>query len=393
MKNTTKLHLIAFITGLYFYTPIITLYLLGHDVTLASIIVAQSMYTIAVFLCEYPTGILADMYGQRASLIFGYLFEGLGIAMLFFMPNTVGLFVSYILRGLAGSFMSGSDQALLFESAKVEGKSYQKEYAKFLSYDKLAFAFSTFATGIIVQFFHESSYNFLILLSALCFFVTGFLAKTLKNYTAEIRDPSEGSQALSILKQSIDLIWNNKTIFMLMVCIVLTHSGQYFLLEVYQPYFQSAHVPVIFLGWSLTIASLLNVFVLKYSHLLEKYFTLGKVLWLINGVQGIAYILMAVFVHPIFTLGIFIFLQGVMNAELPVVSDYINHHTSSGIRSSVLSGVSFIKNLFKTICYFILAALIAHTGISTTLFIQGVYLFIGATISYLVLRNCNCTEK
>ena len=151
----------------------------------------------------------------------------------------------------------------------------------------------------------------------------------------------------SFVKQSFKLIQSNKTVFYLTITGILTLSGQYFLESIYQPYFKDFQVPPYLIGLSLSLGTILNIILIKYSYLLEKYFTLGKIILYINLILGIFYIALGVFVSPIFIVGIFICLYGLFNLQNPIISDYINGHTPSHIRTTVLSSVSFSRRFFQ----------------------------------------------
>jgi len=85
IKNTTKLKLIGFLYGVHFYMPIISLYFLLGGASLQSIVISQTLYSIFSFLGELPTGIFADKFGQKLSMIMGYFVETIGL--LFMLPE------------------------------------------------------------------------------------------------------------------------------------------------------------------------------------------------------------------------------------------------------------------------------------------------------------------
>ncbi|MSR85716.1 MFS transporter [Candidatus Uhrbacteria bacterium] len=394
MRNLRIFSAIGFLKGLYFYIPIFTFFLLAQHISLSAIVISQVFYSLFIFIGEVPTGIFADRFGQKASMLIGYFLEASGIALVLIFPTTVGLFVAYAVRGLAGSFLSGSEEALLFESVKHSGKqNFQKVYGRFLGNEQIGFIISPAIAGVVYQRFGEQAFVPLIIFTIFCIAVTGAASLFLKDFKATIADPAEGAGMFSLLKRSFFLIRHNKTIFILTVVGALTLTGEYFVQAVYQPYFAINHVPAFWVGAALSIGALLNTIATRNVYILERHFSLEKILLSLNLILSAAYILMAMLVHPIFLVGLFILLNGLYNLQAPIVSDYINTRTKSSIRTTVLSGISFIRRFFQIFATWILGVTVGVFGTQISLVLQGVYLLIGILIGYYLLVRCGCTYK
>lgn len=393
-NNSQKLLLISFLKGCYLYVPILTLYFLGNGVSLESIVFSQIFYSIFSLLGEVPTGILADKYGQKAAMVIGYLLDSIGILSMFLFPNTAVLFLATGIRGLAGSFMSGAEESLIYETSLVEGKKFTKVYASFISNEVLGGAISSLVAGIAIQIFNQNSYSSLFIVSSLLVLGAGFISNSLE-YTKpkEIMLSKSKPSILGIVRESFKAIRLNEKIFYLTVTAILTLNGEYFLQSVYQPLFVERNIPVIFLGLSITIGSILNYLFTKYSYLLEKYLTLSQILLLINSLIGLSYLIISKTTSPYLIVAAFIALQGLFNSQEPVVSDYVNMDIESKNRSTVLSAVSFIRTIFQILARVLLGVSVGIIGVENTLFINGIYILIGISISYYLLVKCKCAIK
>lgn len=396
IKNTTKLKLVGFLYGVHFHMPIISLYFLLGGASLQSIVISQTLYSIFSFLGELPTGIFADKFGQKLSIIMGYLVETIGLLVMFLYPNIFGLYLAYSLIGIAEAFLSGSQEALFYESVKEEKQStasYQKEYGAFLSNVTISFAVTTFISGLIVSILGIKSYPYLILVTTICFGIASIIVMTLKDFKATIKDAAKGVGVFHILKESVRLMRHNKTIFTLIALTALTLSGEYFLYGVYQPYFEQNGVPPLFLGLVLSFGALLNYFIVKNAYRLERFLPFEKITLLLNLPIAVSFILMAIIVHPIFLIALFILMKGLFESQAPIISDYVNEYTSSNIRSTVLSGMSLTKSFFQIILRLVLAVIIGGWGVQIAFLTQGFYLIIGVMIAYWVMVKCGCTHK
>lgn len=379
---------------MYFFIPIFTLFLLTKEISLSAIIICQTFYSIFVFLGEIPTGIFADRFGQKTSIVIGYILEAFGIVFILFYPTTIGLYISMSIRGFSDSFLSGSNESLLFETVKnLKTNNYQKHYARIISNEQVGFVFATALCGFLYQHFAENSFIILIVLTGLCIFFCGILSTFLTDYKTEIMDGIEGSKMFSVLKQSFSLIRKNATISTLTIVGILTITGEYFVQGVYQPFFQQNDVPSFWIGASLSVGIILNVVATRYVYLLEKYFTLEKILLYLNGVLGLSFILMAILIHPILLIGLYVVMNGMFNLQQPIVSDYINTRTSSHIRATVLSGISFIRRFVQIFLTWAIGLCVGVFGTQTSLMLWGLYLLVGIGISYYLLVRCGCTHK
>jgi DHA3 family tetracycline resistance protein-like MFS transporter len=67
----------------------------------------------SIFLAEIPTGMVADIYGRRLSVIVGLYIIGVGIALIGAVPTFWCIALGSVLLGIGGTFISGAHQAWL----------------------------------------------------------------------------------------------------------------------------------------------------------------------------------------------------------------------------------------------------------------------------------------
>ncbi|MFT5210027.1 MAG: DHA3 family tetracycline resistance protein-like MFS transporter [Flavobacterium sp.] len=63
------------------------------------------------FLFEIPTGVIADVYSRRLSMIIGYIMVGLGYVLLGLFPTFEVILISQVIWGAGFTFISGAGQA------------------------------------------------------------------------------------------------------------------------------------------------------------------------------------------------------------------------------------------------------------------------------------------
>ena len=74
----------------------------------------------SAFVFEVPTGIVADVYSRRLSIIIGYLLMGLGFLVEGFFPAFLPILLAQIIWGLGYTFTSGATQAWITDEIGEE---------------------------------------------------------------------------------------------------------------------------------------------------------------------------------------------------------------------------------------------------------------------------------
>src|SRR5918911_4367422 len=72
---------------------------------------------VAVFLFEVPTGVLADTYGRRRSVITGFILMGSGFALEGAIPEFVAVLAAQAVWGVGYTFISGALEAWIADEA------------------------------------------------------------------------------------------------------------------------------------------------------------------------------------------------------------------------------------------------------------------------------------
>lgn len=79
--------------------------------TPVQLILVGTTLEISAFVFEVPTGIVADVYSRKLSIIMGYLLMGLGFLIEGFFPAFIPILLAQVIWGLGYTFTSGATQA------------------------------------------------------------------------------------------------------------------------------------------------------------------------------------------------------------------------------------------------------------------------------------------
>src|SRR5512139_487989 len=88
--------------------------------TPVQLILVGTTLEISAFLFEVPTGIVADVYSRRLSIIIGYLLMGVGFLVEGFFPAFLPILLAQVIWGLGYTFTSGATQAWISDEVGEE---------------------------------------------------------------------------------------------------------------------------------------------------------------------------------------------------------------------------------------------------------------------------------
>ena len=120
--NIYCLYLIKLSKWLMLIMPIVALFYTDNGLDDYDIYVLQAVYSLSVALLEIPSGYMADVIGRKKSLVIGSVLGALGYGIYSFSSGFYGFLFAEIVLGLGGSFISGSDSAMLYESLAAMDK-------------------------------------------------------------------------------------------------------------------------------------------------------------------------------------------------------------------------------------------------------------------------------
>ena len=96
-----------------------------YEVTVArlaplQLVLIGTTLEISTFVFEVPTGIVADVYSRRLSIIIGYILMGLGFLVEGFFPVFLPIVFAQVIWGLGYTFTSGAKQAWITDEIGEE---------------------------------------------------------------------------------------------------------------------------------------------------------------------------------------------------------------------------------------------------------------------------------
>lgn len=94
---------------------IVTIYVVYYATTVGldalQIVLIGTVFEATIFLFEIPTGVIADVYSRRLSIIIGVALSGAALLVEGLLPTFVAIVLAEIVAGIGATFISGATEA------------------------------------------------------------------------------------------------------------------------------------------------------------------------------------------------------------------------------------------------------------------------------------------
>jgi hypothetical protein len=145
-------------------------------------------------------------------------------------------------------------------------------------------------------------------------------------------------------------------------------------------------VPPIWLGLAQALGSGISILGARYAYRLESLGAKASLL-LVTALPGVLYLLMAVVMHPVFSVVAFCALYGSMSLKGPIFSGHLNRHIESKNRATVLSLISMFSGLYVALVGLVIGR-IGDFSVTYAFVFMGAVVLIGSLL-FRVKRNAD----
>ena len=361
--------------------PIFILYACESGLNATQLFTLSSVQTLTIVLLEIPTGVIADLYGCKTSIILGSLAFILANIIYVTQPGFWGFLIAEILSGLYKVLFSGSDETYLYLELRRCNK--ENEYAKISGrIDSINFAL-TGALSILTGYMYLLDRRLPFLVCLIFTTISLFCSFNLENlkenahgqksvgqtYSAYLQVIKNGTKSILTQKKLAWFIMYSSALSFLLVAILST----------YQLYFLKLYIPPEYFGWIyffLYIASSLSsqkAYAFKSKNM-QKTFMLLLLLLTVTPILMLSNIklLIMIIIIPRIIIGVY----------PALIKEYINKEIKES-RATIFS----IRSLFMRIIQIVLLPL---TGCIIDQYNLNIsYLFIAGIgiLSYVILKR------
>ncbi|WP_270182242.1 MFS transporter [Alkalihalobacillus sp. CinArs1] len=379
-RNISVLFWVNFFGSISFLQPVLTLFYLSNGLTEATILVVLMCWSGAVLIGEIPAGVFADRFGPKLSFLIGSLIKLLSIIVLL-LSNDLWLFMLFsFLNGFSVTFFSGADEALIYESLKVDKKQSKMDEAmgKIQSAGFISMILAVLIGAFLANDLNQQQFQLLILLSLgvylIEFILLFFIHEPAVEMTVSDTSMNKVVEGLRVIKRAPQLLlmFLNLTLVFIPTVAVFERFDQ--------PLMTEAGLPVFLIGPVYAIGALLAFFSSRSITFLTKRISRITLMYASGFLSAGGLLVAALFQDTLWLiLGVILFLRWIGAIRYPIYSQLSNDIIPSHVRATTISLLSILDSIFDLIVFLSLL-LFAGEGVSGILIGASIIALFGSII-------------
>ena len=160
-----KFRAYGFLKNLRFFDPFIILFFREMGLSYLEIGALFSVREIATNVLEIPTGVVADAYGRRKSMLAAFGAYLVSFAIFYLFPSFSVYVLAMVLFAFGEAFRSGTHKAMILEYLRLKGMEEQR--VEYYGHTRAASQFGSAVGALIAAglVFHSGSYRIVFLAS------------------------------------------------------------------------------------------------------------------------------------------------------------------------------------------------------------------------------------
>lgn len=194
--------------------------LAARGYSLMEIGLAETVYHITSLIFEIPSGVLADVFGRKKMLIVSSIIRMAGNIVMILSNNFITVSLSITLHALSTSFISGTGDALAYDSLKLAGMedTFEKYESNQLVIYRLCGGISTLCAGFALFIGYRIAYGTELVTGIIQIFILASLHEVYASNVWEDKNSTTVRKLLVCFRESVVFLKGVKKIIGLMLC-------------------------------------------------------------------------------------------------------------------------------------------------------------------------------
>lgn len=370
MTNIRKMYLFRFLSCMHLFAGVlIPFFTEWGGASFWQVMLLQSWFVLWISLLEAPTGAVADSYGRKTSLLCGAAALTAAVLLYSWRPDIRLFFLAEFLWAVAGAFLSGADDAIIYDTLKSAGReNLSKACLGRLSGFEMAAIMVSAPLGSLI------AARWGLRAPTLCMavpFAAAFMVGITLREPPDDRDGKPRSGYAATLLAGFRVFWGHPALRALAFESVTIFPLCFMMVWLFQPLLSNLGVPIAAYGFVTAGGCLLQVLILNNLARMERLFG-GKRRYLAASavIPGLAFLALTRTRQPFAAALLVVAVMGFGLSRNALISNYLNKHIESRLRATVLSTVSMLRQLFSAALY-PAVGLLVERSIPATLAVLG----------------------
>ncbi|MEO8114819.1 MAG: MFS transporter [Phenylobacterium sp.] len=151
-----KVYAFRFLDGFVLIYPLYTVMFAARGLSPSQVAATLMAWSVAGFLLQIPTGVLADRWSRRWLLCLGQLLRAAGFVIWILAPGFPGFLIGMVLWGVKSALTNGTFEALVYDELHAAGEAhdYPRVIGRAWGALSAAVLLTSLATALLVRFGH-----------------------------------------------------------------------------------------------------------------------------------------------------------------------------------------------------------------------------------------------
>lgn len=350
------------------------IYFLQEGITYmqVSILISLSAFTSVLF--DVPTGAIADVLGRKYSVIVSYVATALFLALIPLSSNFMYLAAIMFLWGITDTLSTGSYGAWVVDNVKSK-KKVQQYYTYSATFGNIGTVTAPLIAAFIVK---KSTMSLLFYVHATTIAISAlvllFFAK--EKYKPKVKkQKSLTKQSFKQAKKTLKYVVKEKQLLYLFLALFFA-AFSFSSIEIgWQPYLQAFDIPLEYIGYTLSIAGILSIFIpILTTKIAEKYTKKQIYLAHLSAVFFVLMLIAAIIQNGYLGMLLIIVIYMSMMFFMPIEQPFFQSLVPSKIRATAGSIKSTLIQLSAGIAILLSGGIMQVIGVKYLYPIMGVFL-------------------
>ncbi|WP_426108467.1 MFS transporter [Pseudomonas sp. TWR1-1-4] len=384
-KNDNLYYTLSIFMNLDVQRSLFVLYLLQLGITQGEIGILQSFLFFSCVALEIPSGLLADRYGRKLSLIIGFL--GLSISGVGFLlfSSFIPFAIVFCLFGASIAMASGSDRALLYDNLLAEHRT--EYYPKILSHARaigaISLGFSMLLGGVLQDTW---SWDIVYISFAASKLIGAFIVTLIPEMTPP-STPLDHNEKSNVGNDDAKPIFSSLIIFFrskrgallipLFIGYALFELSTIPLFIYGQPFFSMQGLGVSLIAGIYAAVEAISAVIFIIAGFICSRFSLGIIAFTTTAIVSLLLFTLSLNIGIITSTISFLLIMSIPAIYETSYETYIHSNIDSHIRASCISAANLVNSVIIGISYTAFGGLLEAYGFSPTLIIVAACCFIG----------------
>lgn len=348
-RNILVSYVYNFLLRIDINVAIWVLYLSAKGMSLVEIGVIEAIFHITGLIFELPTGVIADIYGRKFSVILGRVLNVISFILIIISNSFIGIAIGFILSAAAMNLNSGAAEALVYDTLKINGEEdkYNEIFGRLSFIMSIAQGIAILLGGVLgeVNFLYAYILGLIIQIVAL---ISSFFFKEPPLNKNKLYEKEE-NKLVSQLKISIKVLMERRNVLYLMLISAFIGSIGTSIFFYGQKYFEDLGYSKVVIAIIYTVILVIEGISSKYAYKVEKVFNTKVILIIIIALNTVSFFILGILVR--LSILAFIIMSISNGISYTIFSNYINSRIPSEYRATILSVDSLIFSMFMIVIF------------------------------------------